>query len=254
MDLDQLRAYDQAGYRTLEALTHVRAPRQSTHSSPHAFICTGGRTYWVKRSAQHGLVVELVAARLGAALKVAPTAEVVDVSPAAAPEDGAANHLLGVGVGIEDRGGFNPRELTEFQNEGQVYAPGVVRAEARAAVIVFQTWVGAEDSQVLIDPTTGGVLSIDHGACLPEAPGGVQVVVTDIPGVPATLGKDAPQSALEVVSQVEAFSDDAILRVFAGVPDAPEWNSAAERRLRMAESLSHRKARVREVISVWLQS
>jgi hypothetical protein len=66
MDRDDLLRLDAQGVEQLLALAYAGPPRAGSHSTPHAFVCSDGKTYWVKRSAQQGLVAELVAGRVAA--------------------------------------------------------------------------------------------------------------------------------------------------------------------------------------------
>src|SRR5712691_9442470 len=103
MTVRELEQLDTEGYVVLDAITHSRPPPAGSHASPHEFVAIDGRTYWNKRNAQQGLVAELVAGRLGAQTGAAPMARVVRTTPEVMPHDGSANHLLGIGVGVEDQ-------------------------------------------------------------------------------------------------------------------------------------------------------
>jgi hypothetical protein len=253
LDIADLRALDTAGFESILALAYARNPRQQTHASPHAFVCSDGATYWVKSRAQNGLSAELIAGRLAGKLGVGASAKIVEVPAQALPPRGAADHLLGVGVGSRDLGGFNPRELHEFLAEGHSFDAGVVDPASRASAIVFQTWIQAEDSQVLIDAATGRVVSIDHGAALGGGEGDLTVIVTDIPGVAPTLGKDA-RLLRRAVESIEALTDKDLLRFCACIPDSPNWNASTEHRLQLAQWLRNRQTRLQEVISAWART
>jgi hypothetical protein len=89
MEASELAELDSNGVDNLDAIKYDRPPAQGSHASPHAFVASDGRTYWVKRQAQQGLVVELVAGRLGAAIGAAPMARVVTVRAARQLERGS---------------------------------------------------------------------------------------------------------------------------------------------------------------------
>jgi hypothetical protein len=168
MDLGQLRGLDADGYIVVEALTYVGPPPAGSHASPHAFVALDGRTHWIKRQAQQGLAAELVAGRLGEMVGAAPNARILRLTPAAVPPGAIADHLLGIGVGIEDKPGMeNLRHVTALRPDGTL-DPATLDASTRAIVVVFQTWLGVGDTQILVDLRTGRLLSIDHGEWCPD--------------------------------------------------------------------------------------
>jgi hypothetical protein len=119
MEADDLAALDGEVSDQVRALNYDRPPPINSHSSPHAFVCSDGRTYWIKRMAQHGLIAELVAGRLGAQLETAPLARPIVVPPGALPASGAANHLQGLRVGMADEPAMeNFRHITEKAPDG----------------------------------------------------------------------------------------------------------------------------------------
>jgi hypothetical protein len=111
---------------------------------------------------------ELVAGRLGEMVGAAPNARILRLTPAAVPPGAIADHLLGIGVGIEDKPGMeNLRHVTALRPDGTL-DPATLDASTRAIVVVFQTWLGVGDTQILVDLRTGRLLSIDHGEWCPD--------------------------------------------------------------------------------------
>lgn len=251
MDEAQLGAIDNAGYVVVDAITHVRGPTQGSSQTPHLFVCTDGRGYWVKAGAQEGLLAELIAGRLAAVVQAGPHARVIRVPPEALPSDGSASQLEGLVVGIEnEEGTINARELGTVGVSA--LPPSSVRADLRARVVVFQSWIGVSDQQVLLDLRNGRILSIDHGACFGATDNHVDptLVVTSIPGVPDDHGHDAEHVAA-AVDRVESVSDDDLLRSVAQVPLGAVWRSDSKRRLQIARWLAYRRDKVREVVTGW---
>jgi hypothetical protein len=254
-DPNQLLALDRTGYTVLEALTTAPLPPSATYSRPNAFVGIDGNTYWVKGNVQQGLVSELIAGRLAVRIGAGPAARIIRVTPEAAPPDGSANHLLGVVVGSEDQPDtVNARDLAPLASSGQFH-PGLVEPESRARVIVFQTWLGVGDSQVLVSVTDGKVLSIDHGDCFgtltsPAEP--PMSVVTDIPGVSPDVGREADH-VLAAVARVEAVTDNDLLRAIAQVPGGDAWQSPSDRRLSIGRWLAERRDMLRGVMQSWMQ-
>jgi hypothetical protein len=252
MDLESLRELDAGGYEAIRALSHDRPPPSESHAAPHAFVCSNGRTYWVKSRAQQGLLAELVAGRLASVLEVGPDAVVVEVSSAALPKDGSAPHLEGVGVGTEDfRDEVNSRDIAPFTQSG-AFDPQKVDAASRANVVVFQTWIGAGDSQVLLNLTNGRVSSIDHGECFGNLSSGdpAPPVVTDIPGVDANVGRERSLVGAPI-RRVEELADDELLDAVSRVPNTGDWRADENRRLEIALWLASRRTALRKVIEAW---
>jgi hypothetical protein len=253
MDKDDLLRLDARGPENLLALAYDRPPPAGSHANPHAFVCSDGKTYWVKRTAQQGLVAELIAGRVAALAGAGPVARVVEVPRAALPASGVANHLEGTGVGTLDRrGAENARHLQQFLPPQGQFDVASVDAASRAMVIAFQSWIGAGDSQVLIDLATGEVLSIDHGECFGSAAtlSDPTPIVTDIPGVSSDHGRTA-RLIDRAVKTIEAVTDGQLLEAVACVPDVPDWRADADRRLTIAAWLAHRRDRLRGVMQSW---
>lgn len=253
MDIARLTALDQeSSEQPGNAIHHFKAPKHPTSTTPHGFVDADGAVWWAKRSAQNGFVAELIAGRLAAKLEVGPLARPIVVPSQSLPKDGSAGHLEGLCVGMEHVNGINARDLGEFQTEGGTFDPGIIQPDGRAAVIVFQTWIGsAGDSQVIVDVVTGRVSSFDHGDTLMHPADVPQLVVTEIPGVSADVGKD-PDPVMEMVARIEALTDDQILQAVAGVPEEPEWQSDRLRRLEIAQRLARRRDNLKGAMESWL--
>jgi hypothetical protein len=118
--------------------------------------------------------------------------------------------------------------------------------------VAFQTWIGANDGQVLIDLANGRLWSIDHGDVFGSLSGAPdpQVVVTNVPGLPHNHGCNADLVA-NAVAGVESLDDDAILASVARVPDEAGWQADPARRLAIARWLSSRRDQLREVMKKW---
>ncbi len=253
MDKDDLLKLDERGVEHLLALAYDRPPPVGSHSNPHAFVCSDGKTYWVKRNVQQGLVAELVAGRVAALAGAGPIARVVEVPHAALPAGGVANHLVGTGVGTLDRrGAENARHLQQFLPPQGQFDPATVDSASRARVIAFQSWIGAGDSQVLIDLATGEVLSVDHGECFGSADtlSDPAPIVTDIPGVSSDHGRTR-RLIDRAVKAIQALTDRQLLEAVACVPNLPDWRGDADRRLTIAVWLAHRRDRLGEVMQSW---
>jgi hypothetical protein len=251
VEADDLAALDGQAPDPLRALKYDRPPPVGSHASPHAFVCSDGRTYWIKRKAQNGLIAELVAGRLGAQVDAAPIATPVYVSPQALPNSGVASHLQGLGVGMADEPAMeNFRHITEKAPDGNL-DPQRLDAVSVARVIAFQTWVGAGDTQMLVDLRTGRLLSIDHGDVVAVNSLNSPPAIVVAEGIPVDVGNEAGvmRPALE---RIERVSDEDLLRAVAGAPDDVEWNAGADRRLAIAESLALRRDALREVITQWM--
>jgi hypothetical protein len=252
MDEDDLRRLDAKGYSTLRAVTPDRPSPGNSLARPHSFVCSNGRAYWLKIDSQQGLASELIAGRLASKLDVGPSAAVVQVDPQALPKDGSANHLQGTVVGTQDiPNTVNNKDLQPFMQNGS-FDPKMIDQASRAAVVVFQTWIGSHgDGQVLVDLTTGRVSTIDHGDCFGAlAAGDPTVQVTDIPGVGVDVGRKGSLTE-PAIQRIEALSDHELLEAVARVPNDPPWKADESRRLEIARWLATRRDKLRSVITAW---
>jgi hypothetical protein len=208
-------------------------------------VCIDGKPYWIKRQAQQGLSAELIAGRLAARLDVGGRTEIVHVPKEALPGDGSADHLEGLGVGIQHlRDTVNAREISQLTG-GKNLTPGLINQRSHAAVVAFQSWIGVGDSQVLIDMTRGLLYSIDHGDAFGDLTNTTPtLIVTDIPGIPHAHGTQGPP--LEAaIARVEGVEDQEILTAVAKVPvQGPDWNGDQNWRLQIAHWLAERRDRL----------
>jgi hypothetical protein len=244
MNRDELERLDARGYVVVDAVTYVVRDYESSLANPRAFVCADGITYWLKSSAQQGLAAELIAGRLAARVSMGPIARIIRVAQEALPPDGTADHLQGLVVGSMDvKDSVNGRELHKFLPPGGSFDPRKVDAASRAGVVVFQTWIGASDSQVLVELTTGRIHSIDHGDCFGSlaSPEPLEVVVTDIPGIPADIGR-TKKLVLPALERIEAVTDAYIIEALAGLPSALRGRGAQRQSGRRARRLPLRRS------------
>lgn len=254
-DFTRLHGRDREGYVVVEAITRGTAPQSPTWAQPCTFVCIDGKTYWVKASAQQGLVAELIAGRLAARTGAGPNARIIRVSEEIIPLNDPSAKLVGIVVGSEDQPEtVNARSLQPLIQSGE-FQPGSIDAMTRVRVIAFQTWIGASDAQVLVRLTDGVVMSIDHGDCFgaTTAKSDPVTVLTHIPGVARTLGKDL-FTVEEALRRVEAVTDSDLIEAVTQIPCGNHWRSPVSRRIEIAEWLAHRRDRLREVMQVWQQS
>jgi hypothetical protein len=244
-----LARHDAQGYIVLDAISHVKGPPSGSLANPHQFIAIDGKAYWVKAAAQRGLVSELVAGRLAAALGVGPMARILRVTIEALPADGSAAHLVGVNVGLEDLAGtVNVKDLaalgvTELD-------PEAISAEDRAGIVAFHTWTGMSDAQVLVNLQNGRLYTIDFGDAFAGIQNDPNLVVLGLPGIENEHGKDHAEAA---AARVERITDDEILAAVARIPSGNPWGSSAsvDSRFDLAECLAARRAKVAGVMAAW---
>ncbi len=248
-DLERL---DRAGYIVLDALAYVKSPPKPSAYTPHMFTCMDGQNYWIKQDSQQGLVAELVGGRLASRVDAGPHACVVRVPSEALTGTPAPESLAGVRVASRDMAGaVNMRDLgvigVTTLDAKQVDAP------ARARVVAFQSWIGANDAQVMLDMVSGRASSVDHGDVFGNTAtlGDPTLVITDMPGIARNHGCNAGCVA-EAVEKIESLGDDDLLQAVAGVPLGEGWRSEPARRLQIAQWLSHRRDRLREAMKSWV--
>jgi hypothetical protein len=251
LDRADLDARDKQGYTVLDALSHIRGPQRGSLATPHLFTCADGHGYWVKAASQHGLLTELIAARLAARVGAGPDGSIIRVPKEALPSDGSLAHFEGVIVGSRNRdGAVNQRDLDLLGVTS--LDPAQIAPDQRARVVAFQTWVGEGDLQLLVDLRTGEVMSFDHGECFGNTSALTDPVLTvaPLPGIPDTHGNNAPFVA-EAVDRVESVGDDELLDYVSRMPLGDLWKSDPDRRLQIAQWLLHRRGRVREAMKQW---
>jgi hypothetical protein len=261
VDPDLLESLDQQGYSPLLAVAYDRGPKNPSYAYPHAFVCSDGRTYWVKRfrygsqpgaadpGAQEGLVAELVAGRLGAALSAAAAAQIIEVPSTVLRPDGSTGHLEGIGIGSADQSGMENLRYLGQQVPTGVLDPARLDDRSVARVIAFQSWIGADDTQVMVDLRTGHVLSVDHGAYRAFSSSDPQPVIA--PGIPPGFAQSAAVIEPEI-DRIEALGDEEILRATSRMPDGTEWRADSGRRFALAESLALRRDRLRHALGQWM--
>ena len=117
--------------------------------------------------------------------------------------------------------------------------------------MTFQTWLGVQDTQVMLDLATGKVVSIDHGDCFvatadPAQPTAVMVV--EIPGVSADVGREEALVA-DAVARIEALTDRQLTEAVARIPSGDSWRSPSARRWEIAAWLGARRDSLRGIMS-----
>jgi hypothetical protein len=179
---------------------------------------------------------------------------VIRVTPESCAGQPDLDHLHGVVVGtVSQQDCVNARDLAPLIGEGQ-FEPGTIDSESRARVIAFQTWLGVSDCQVLVQVTSGKVLSIDHGDCfgvvddLTTTP---SVVLTEIQGVDPNVGRDAG-AINDAVTRIESVKDEHLVEAASRVPSGGSWQSPVSRRLAIARWLAVRRDILRRAMEQWL--
>jgi hypothetical protein len=254
VDEDRLERLDSRGYVVLDAIKYDRPPPAGSHASPHAFICIDGNTYWVKRNAQQGLAAELIAGRVGVRAGAAPPTRIVRVGDEVPlPADGSADHLRGIGVGMRDQPGMeNLRHLGHVLPGGQL-DPAKIDIPSRARVLALQTWLGVQDTQILVDLRDGKLMSIDHGEWGADLSTGTDPALMPTPGVPADFGRVA-RHVEDALRRIRNVTDEHLLDDVARMPAGADWNAERTRRLEVARWLGWRRDRLPGVIRAWRTS
>lgn len=264
IDSEALKSLDDQ-VEFLHAVAHEKAPPSDSLANPHAFVCSDGRVYWVKREAQQGLSAELIAGRLARTTGTGPDARVVHVSEDALPwhdhqlATDLSGRLTGVCVGIADvpaAANFK-KELPQLLG-GRTLKPSEVDAASRALVVAFHTWLHVRDTQALITLPDGRLHSADHGDCFGDlSTRNPSLVAMKLPCVQdeSNIGRQA--ALVEAAADaIEAVTDEQLLRATSRIPDtdSPAWNASQSRRLEVARWLSDRRGKVREVLLNWVSS
>lgn len=249
---DSIHDRDARGYLVLEAIMATGRKSVGTASRPCALVAVDGHTYWIKSSVQQGLVAELVAGRLAERLRCGPPVRIVRVTAAAVAAEPDCGHLEGVVFGSREVvDTVNARDLQPLLAGGS-FDPRTVNATARARVAAFQSWVGADDAQVLVNYRDGSVWTIDHGAVLGNLADRSDPVphMTSIPGLDDAVGRRMGD-LMPAVMDIEALTEADLVAAVAGVPHGDPWRSPVERRADVVGYLQHRQGRLREVMTQW---
>jgi hypothetical protein len=213
-----------------------------------------GRTYWVKRTAQQGLAAELIAGRLGVRVGAAPAAQIVRVNDEVVlPTDESADHLRGVGVGVCDQPAMENLRHLGHVLPGGVLDPAKLDIPSRVRVLVFQTWLGVQDTQILVDIRSGKLMSIDHGEWGSDLSTGADPTVISTPGVADDVGRVA-KHVNDCLRRIKEVTDEHILDAVARMPTGADWNADRGRRLDIALWLGWRRDRLPGVIHAWRTS
>jgi hypothetical protein len=169
----------------------------------------------------------------------------------ALPADNSADHCEGLGVGVVAvPRTVNTKDLPQFLAGGGAFALDALNAASRARVATFRAWIGAGDSQALIQLQTGVLLSIDHGDALNAAINTFDPQVVTVQGVPDDVGRDA-RLARVTIERIENVADSELVRAVADVPDDPDWGLSIDDRLGIAEWLAIRRGKIGEVMAKW---
>lgn len=250
---------DAPGLTVLEAVAPGPfPPSMSTLSKPACFVCTDGHVYWCKGNApgaqvQQGLLAEIVAGRLASRLKVGAFASIVLVDESLLPADGSLAHLDGLVLGVRHHDNMEHCRQLQALAGGVAPLAGTIDAACRARVTAFQTWIGANDAQVMVGLTNGQVVSVDHGDCFGDltVPSTPSPVLVPIAGVPDDEGRKGTLMD-QAVAPIERLTDEELLDAVARIPSKPpRWQADASRRLRVAEWLADRRSRLRAVMEQW---
>lgn len=236
------------------ALSPGKSAPSPSHANPVPLVCSDGKTYWVKARAQDGLSAELIAGRLASRIEIGPAARIIRVSEHVIPQASRPDKFQGILVGVEDQPGtVNNKDIQAVLGVGQL-KPDLISAADRARVIAFQTWLGMQDSQVLVELTTGRIHSIDHGCWASLGASGTlqdpAIVLTDVPGIDISVGRDLTH-VQDAVARIEALADADILLALTHIPKEQEWHSTPDRLKAIGRWLAYRRDRVREVMETW---
>ena len=237
----------------VDACIRVRKPSAYTFAFPNAFVCSDGRTYWLKSWAQQGLAAELIAGRLGHRLGAAPRSVVVRVAPEVVP-DAWASHLEGIVLGVEHHPGMvNARDLWPALDDGS-FDPETLNPFSCALTTAFQTWIDVADPQVLVNPRTGVMQSVDHGDCLSleKSPDEGTPVFANIPGVSKETRITSTQLD-HALTTIESLAAEEIYRATDHIPEDRAWKGEDARRIAIARWLVARRNHLRRLFETELQ-
>jgi hypothetical protein len=146
----------------------------------------------------------------------------------------------------------NLRHLAGVLGGGQL-DPTKIDMQSRARVLAFQTWLGVQDTQILVDLRDGKLMSIDHGDWGASLATDSDPAVVPTPGVPNDVGR-AVQPVEVAVRRIREITDEQLLEAVARMPTDPEWNADRSRRLQVARWLRWRRDRLTGVIRAWRTS
>lgn len=237
------------GYPRVTALHRIGNPT-GTRTGACRFMCDDGATYWVKHWGVCGLGAELIAGRVGSSIGLTPPAAIVFV-PRALTE--SISELEDFG----DRDCFGSRDMPDCVNArdlvaGTSFASGALSPSHWANVVVFQTWIGHRDQQVLINIRTGESLSLDHEEW--DAFNG-DSKVDDIRETPLPF-QPPPDCKISTyvsaaVDVVEGIKDSNLVTAASHVPCASEWVRDSGVCWSAITALKGRRNQVRNVMARW---
>lgn len=252
---ESIAEFDAGGYVALDAISHASELAEEVNidsmTHPHPFVVTGGGKYWVKAQGQHGLCSELVGGRLAKTTGTGPEAVIVRVEEPALPEDGSANHLLGVGVGFAHENSMeNSKKLTPLVQANK-FTLEMVNVGTYANVQVFYSWIGhASDVQVLVNFQNGAMRGIDYGDCFGNLANNADpnLVAIVLPGLSVQI-TPTPAQYQEAVERVKAITDDELLIAVCNMPDMDHWKSDLNHRRELASWLRSRRDRIHCILT-----
>lgn len=240
---EMLRDADYEADDLLIALEEVKRPQEESSNKPVAFRCDDGKTYWLKSSdsmTPHARLSELIAGRLGGLSGLAPRAKVVFAPHESLPEDGSLSYLASYDVGIEDvPGTVNMRDLSAFRTGS--FPIDRLDPGSWSQAVVFQTWLGVRDSQVLVDPRGGKIISCDHEHTICQNPDYPLIVIAPpVPGMELRK-REAEVQIRAAVYTVQRVPFRDLVEAVAVRSDLVDWGSTVRLRLRIAHALDRRR-------------
>lgn len=259
---DALDAADAAGLEEpLVAFAYDRAPPEvelnpglRSYAAPHAFVCSGGDTYWLKGRAQNGLGVELICGRLAHRVDAGSIAHTVHLPTEALPSNSVADHLAGLVVGfLAEPNMHNTKYLAFFVAQGVQFPIGSVDPFDYVLAMAFRAWIGCGDPQALLSVTSGRLRSVDYGDALGpaamSAPMALQPI--PIPGLVPNIGK-TKHVIDQVVARFNSVTDEALVVAVSRVPTGSAWGLTRDERYQIAQALARRRNAMKEVLYQWL--